>query len=369
MITEIRCSSLARPMSCAGFTALENLPVQPTNAAAEEGTACAELLERTLLGMDIPAQARNGVYFDKEMHFYLKDVVKNVRDASFGSQIFCEQRIDWQTRSGIWIKGTLDVSFDDTKDTLYIDDLKYGYGIVEVKRNWQLIGYAIGEVIRRKKAYTWIVMRVQQPRPHHEDGPLREWRVSYTELLGLKEEIEARMEMLAAGAKDFQTGKHCKYCPATGEACPAFNRLFYRGLEVATQFVQDSINDQELALQLDQANRAQEAIKIKLDSLKELAISRIKGGKVLPGYVVEASYGDRKWKPVVSPKVVKELTGVDIVEEIMLSPAKAEKAGVPKDFVAQLVDRHFIGSKLVQKDAGAIGDKIFGTQQPTKGAV
>lgn len=367
MITEIRCSALARPMACAGFTALENLPVQPTNAAAEEGTACAELLERTLMGMDIPAQARNGVYFDREMKFYLKDVVANIQAKAMGAQVFAEQRIDWQTRSGIWIKGTLDTAFDDTQDTLYIDDLKYGWGIVEVKRNWQLIGYAIGELIRRKKAYPWIVMRIHQPRPHHEDGPTREWRISYAELLLLKEEIEQRMEILAAGVKDFQTGKHCKYCPASGEACPAFNRLFYRGLEVATAFVQDSITDQELGLQLDQANRAQEAIKIKMDSLKELAISRIKGGKILPGYVIESSYGDRKWKPVVSPEVVKNLTGIDIVEQVMLSPAKAEKAGVPKDFVAQLVDRYFLGPKLVQKDAGAIGDKIFGTQQPTRG--
>lgn len=365
MITEVRCSQLAKPMVCAGFMSLENLPESESNEAAKEGTAYGELVTLLAKGAVIPTQASNGVYFDDDMKFYAPQTVEEV-NGNRQSEVLCEQRIDWQTRSGIWIRGSYDRSFV-REGNLYIDDDKYGWGIVEVKRNWQLIGYAIGEVLRRGVAFPKIILRINQPRPHHEDGSTRAWVLTYAELLELKEEIEARMDQLYNGAKDFQTGKQCKYCPGAGEACPAFNRLFYRSLEVAYEFTQDSINEQELAKQLDQVARANEVLKIKADSLKELAVSRIKNGKVIPGYVTENNYGDRTWKPGYSPKTFEVLTGKRITKEVMLSPAQAEKMGVPKDFVAKLVDRRFIGQKLVAKDASKIGDQIFGDPNKLKG--
>ena len=48
----------------------------------------------------------------------------------------------------------------------------------------------------------------------------------------------------------------------------------------------------------------------------------------------------------------------------MLSPAKAEKAGVPKEFVNSLVDRRFLGQKIVKKDGSDVGNKIFGKNKP-----
>src|SRR5207253_5531368 len=141
-----------------------------------------------------------------------------------------EVRIDWMTKSGIWIRGQYDAAYVDKQGRLCIDDLKYGWGIVEVEENWQIIGYAIGEVIRRGQAFEWIVFRIAQPRPHHEDGPIREWVISYSQLLELKERIEVRMQQLADGLKTFQTSDKCKYCKGVAEACPAFSRLFYRAL-------------------------------------------------------------------------------------------------------------------------------------------
>lgn len=362
MITEIRCSGLARPMVCAGYLSFENLPVNEENEAAREGTAAGEYLARILLQQPIGDQASNGVYFDNDMKFYLHPIAEEIFSNVQG-EIRCEQRIDWQTRSGIHIRGQYDISF--VRDgRLYIDDLKYGWGLVEVQSNWQLLGYAIGEVIRRGIAFEEIVLRVHQPRPHHEDGSTREWRLSYVELLSYKEKIESRMDQLASGFNELQTGKQCKYCPASPEACPAFNRLFYRALEVSTEFVQDSISDDEISRQLDQILRANEVLKIKLGSLQDLAITRIKNGKLIPNYLTENNYGHRKWKGGISPEVIEQLTGKKVVEQVMLSPAKAEKVGVPKDFVKALTEQHFIGQKLVRKDSSLLGDAIFGKGAP-----
>lgn len=363
-VTVIRCSGLSRPMTCAGSLFFENLPEQETNVAASEGTAAGEYLEHLLVGDDepIPTHAKNGVAFDADMKFYAGQVAEEIKSKAW-SRVLCEQSIDWQTRSGIWIKGQYDASYvHDGK--LYIDDLKYGWVHVEVKENWQLLGYAIGEVIRRGEAFERIVLRIHQPRPHHEDGPTREWEITYDQLLTYKEQIETRMDQIAGGFAELVTSKKCKYCPAAPSACTAFNRSVFHGIDYTlSHFQQDNIDDKEISFQLDLLDRVTEVLKIKTDSIKQLAVSRMKGGAIIPGYMCEESYGDRKWKKEISPAVIETITGIKIVETIMLSPAKAEKLGVSKELVKGFVDRHFLGQKLVKKDANKLGDMIFGKKE------
>lgn len=358
MNLEIHCSSLARPMVCAGFMSFTNLPEQETTAPAMEGTAAGEYFAHLLQARPPGPQASNGVSFDDDMKFFLVPLAQDIVNRT-ETEVLCEQKCDWQTRSGIWIRGQSDAVYV-SNGKLYVDDLKYGWGLVEVKDNWQVIGYAIGEVIRRNEAFDSIVMRILQPRPHHEDGIIREWEISYSELLELKEKIETRMEQIASGFKELVTGPKCKYCPAAARHCPALNKAFYRGVEVAHEFTEDNIDEKELSFQLDLIARVSEILKIKSDSLQQLAVDRIKNGKVIPNYVSESRYGDRKWKDGVSPESIKMLTGKDILTTEMLSPAKAEKLGVPKAVVAELVDRHFIGAKLTRRDHNELGNKIFG---------
>lgn len=349
-------------MTCAGSLRFEDLPEQETNDAAKEGTAAGELLAHLLLGTPVPTHATNGVPFDDDMKFFVQEPFKDIISKS--REILCETPINWTTRSGIVIKGSYDVSFTHN-NTLYIDDLKYGWGIVDVKENWQLLGYAIGEVIRRQQSFARIVMRIHQPRPHHEDGPTREWVISYEQLLDYKEQIEDRMDQINAGLSELVTGPKCKYCPAAANsACTAFNRAVFHGVDyILSEFKQDSINDKEISFQLEMFDRIAEIMKIKKGSLEQLAVSRIKSGSIIPNYMAEASYGDRKWKPGISPKVIETLTGIKIVESTMLSPAKAEKLGVPKELIKTYVDRHFIGQKLVRKDSSELGNKIFGKKE------
>lgn len=352
-------------MVCAGFMYLD-VEEPEAGEPAREGTACGELLERKLTGVPLGVSASNGVYFNDDMHFYTTPIAEDMLNRA-KTPVLCETRIDWQTRSGIWIRGQYDAAFVDDRGYLCIEDLKYGWGIVEVKENWQLLGYAIGEVIRRGQGFTHISLKIHQPRPHHEDGSTREWLITYSQLIEYKEKIEARMQELANGRKDFQTSDKCKYCKGAAEACPAFSRLFYRALEVSTEFVQDSLTDQEIAQQLDHVKRAEEVIKIKKDSLVELGVSRIKKGRIIPNYAMVQSHGHRAWKPGVSPDSIKALTGRNVIEETFMSPAKAEKLGVKKELLSQLTVTPFTGMKLEKKNATDIGNKIFGNTNPIGG--
>lgn len=356
---EIRCSNLARPMICAG-SLFFNLPPEPETQAAKEGTAAGELLRLMLEKKPIPDRASNDVYFDSDMKFFITPIAEDIANEA-ESEVLCETRIDWQTRSGIIIRGQYDVCYVK-QGKLHVEDLKYGWGPVEVFENWQLIGYAIGEVIRRGQAMD-IVFRIRQPRPHHEDGPKRTWELPYSKLLEFKERIEQRMEMITAGHKDLVTSPKCKYCPAA-VACPAFNKAFYRGVEVVHEFLQDDISDQELSFQLDLIGRIAELVKIKQDSITTLATDRIKAGKIIPNYSTVENYGNRSWKDGVKPETIKTLTGIDVIKQEMVSPAQAEQLGIDKKFVNALVDRKFLGLKLKRVDGAALGNKIFGNTKP-----
>jgi hypothetical protein len=362
---EIRCSKLARPMVCAGYVYLDTVELEGGDAA-KEGTAAGEYLQLLLEGKPLGTQATNGINFDEDMKFYTTPIFEDIMNRAVGP-VLCETRIDWQTRSGIWIRGSYDAAFVDNRGYLCIEDLKYGWGIVEVKENWQIIGYAIGEIIRRGQAFEYVSFKIHQPRPHHEDGSTREWLISYSELLEYKEKIEKRMEEIANGRKDFQTSDKCKYCKGAAEACPAFSRLFYRALEVSMEFVQDSLTNEEVAKQLDLVKRAEEVIKIKSDSLVQLGNERIKTGGIIPGYIQDPQMSNREWKTGISPEAIKSMTGKDIIEKTMMSPAKAEKLGIPKELVKQLASSRITGMKLKKKNGSDVGNKIFGNTNPVGG--
>jgi hypothetical protein len=354
-------------MTCAGSLFLTDLPVEEENPAAREGTAAGEYLQHLLEGNpNIPTHAKNGVPFDSDMKFHVTPIAEEILAEQFQQEdpkVRCEQRIDWRTRSGITIRGSYDISFVKNGN-LHVEDLKYGWGIVEVKENWQLLGYAIGEVMRRGAAFPKIILKIRQPRPHHEDGPTRELVLTYPELLAIKERIELRMIEIAEGDKRFVTSPKCRYCPGAAEKCTAMNNAFYRGVEVIHEFMQDNITERELANQLDLIGRVSEVLKIKSDSLTALAVNRIKEGKLIPGYITDESYSDRKWNSDVNPDMIKALTGKDIIKKEMLSPAQAEKLGISKEFVNSLVTRHFLGMKIKRGDVSKKANKIFGTEAP-----
>lgn len=360
-IEKVKSSKLSRVMECAGSLHFKDLPKSPDSEVAKEGTAFGEMVERRLMDMEIPTHARNDYPFDADMEFYSRDILQQVEDTT-DSEILCEQRIDWQTRSGIWIKGASDISFttrSQDETVLYVDDVKYGWALVEPEDNWQLISYAIGEVIRTKQTYDKIVMRIHQPRPHHEDGPTREWCISYAELLELKEVIELRMMELSEGMDDLVTSGNCRYCPAAA-SCPAASKAYFRGIDIIHDFVQDDISDEELSFQLDLYNRMKEIFKVRKDSLEQLAVDRLNNNRLIPNYSTKQSFGNRAWQKGIDADYIKMMTGKDVTKVAMLSPAQAEKAGVNKKLVEQLTKRFEKAPKLARVDTTKLGDEIFG---------
>ena len=365
-VREIRCSSLDRYMKCPGFAQMTDTLPNLSNPAAEEGTAAGELLQAMLeqrsLKPNVSSVAKNGVRFDSDMYFHLTPIAQEILAKNV--MVSCEERVDWVPAQGIAIRGQFDIQYL-IGDTLYIEDLKYGWKIVDVKENWQLLGYAIGKVLQLAERPKYIQFTIHQPRPHHEEGRSRVWKIDLDSTMeGLAyyyNEICAVMTEIANGSRELITGSHCKYCPAAANRCPAISRSMYNGIaEVMYDFKQDDLTEAEIAEQLRLLEDVASLVKIKQDSLNDLACSLSKDGKSIPGYGLEEKFGDRSWKSDVTPEAIEVLTGLTIVEKVIMSPAKAEKLGVDKKLVKDLVERKHLGFKLTKKDYTRDAEKAFG---------
>ncbi len=373
-ITALYPSNLARVMTCAGSVHLERLKDED-RTKRDEGEVAGELLQFMVQneGKELPVRSKDGQPFDDDMQLFAARSAENILAIprmliladGHSSAINCEVPINWQTRSGIWINGRYDVSFAGVDNTLYMDDYKYGHTITEVERNWQLIAYAIGEIIRLGRAFEHIVLRIHQPRAHHHAGTIRDWKITYSELLDYKEQIEKRCEELAAGERGLQTSENCKYCDAA-HGCPAFNKAYHRGIDYAHEYLQDGIDDDELGYQLDLVQRVDDLVKTRKKSLELLAITRINNGKKIAGWDTETTLGNRQWRPGISAEAIKMLTNKDVMTHEMCSPAQAEKMKIPQALIDQITIRKMGAPKLKRSDK-ALGNKIFGNKEITNG--
>lgn len=367
MIKEIRCSQLHRPMNCIGFLSLENLHEEEAGQPAKDGTACGELLSEMIRqrtpNPKFGPYATNGVFLDQDMWFYARSTYAEILSGAKGSLVETEERIDWMTQAGVTIRGQFDISYG-VADTLFVEDLKCGWGIVDVKENWQLIGYAIGQCFRLYQKHQWlpktIVFKIHQPRPYHPDGRIRTWGISFEELMQYKDQIEQRMLAYVNGDKTLQTSqKSCKYCPGL-TSCPAMHKSVYKSVDVALTDWEDKVmSNEDVSFELGLLTRASEMIELKLKSLTQLATHRLGNGQIIPGYAYESELGDRKWHDNVTVDVIKAMSGKDITRTDMLSPNQAEKAGVPRKLVAQLTSRSQKGLKLVKKNVEEEANKIL----------
>lgn len=280
--------------------------------------------------------------------------VESIR--SRGNPVQAEKVTDWViTNGGITngrINGRADV-VSSSLDTLYIDDLKYGWKPIDPAGNWTLISHAIAESLLA--TYDWFVFTIHQPRPYHPDGPIRSFKISRAALLDLRAEIHRKFSRLTDTLTTSPT--NCYKC-AAASICPALRLASMSALDIISEGFDDSLSAEELSYELDLMNRATEIIKVRKNALDELAQAKISSGKHLINYEMTPTLGNRKWKPEITAEIIQALTGVDVSDRGMISPAAAERAGISKDVVNLFCDRPS-GFKLARVDLQKSAARIF----------
>lgn len=199
----------------------EKFGVAPSSAAADEGTRAHERMEAFLQAHPNLANAPTSPktpkwlegFGDEDHDEDLLPVLEWI-EAQPG-KLYSETRVDFGEAHGfVGLGGTVDLVFDEP-DRLTIADLKFGRGLVEVKRNPQLMTYLAGarDLFGSRSSYRLVIL---QPRAWHPDGIIREYTVSHSEFTVFVDEMLTAIEANYNGG-ECDPGDHCRnYCPALG---------------------------------------------------------------------------------------------------------------------------------------------------------
>ena len=359
------------PSGCRGYVAMAAAYAEDGDSEpAREGTATHEIVAAMIAahsraGIDYPTAdlvvgrpASNGVIFDADMYdaadLYAKDVV-NVMYSSGVMTPGVEQRV---TAAAIHelSAGTPDCFiYDAHRRTLYIWDLKYGFGVVDVFENWQLINYYAG--IKQTLGINGIddqsltvKFRIVQPRAFHRDGPIREWLTTGAALRPLVNQLHhGAHEALAPNAAT-RSGAHCRYCPARTH-CTAAIEAGVSLYEAAGLPLPVEMSPTAVAAQYTITVRAAAHLKSMAAGLEEQIKSMIRRGVNVPGYLAQTGYGRERWAaPAADVIKLGDMLNIDLRTGDAVTPAQAKKLGVQPDVIAAYSERPASGVSIVADD-------------------
>lgn len=296
-----------------------------------------------------PTKAPNGVYITSDMIGHIKSYLSVLEcgemeiETSFGTDAF---RINARADHVCWNPITA---------TLFVDDFKYGWSPVNPENNWTLIAHAIGSCIFRQIQPKQIHLTIHQPHPYHPDGKTRTWIIDYPTLMEKYSEI---IERLSNPTDLLTTNPHCRRCHALA-TCPAAREASYNAIDASSLAFDDNLTNTEISCELKLLEQACTTIENRLEALRNLGSHKVKDGEVIEGYGLDKRYGNRKWKPEITPDMLKALTGQNLVKPGLVSPAEAERKNVHPSILEHFTDRPLIGTKFVRVDTQKRAERLL----------
>jgi hypothetical protein len=323
------------------------VPEEAPGDPAREGTCAAWVAEMVLTGEARQASDMigrnhlNGWLVEPDMTHRIQKYVDLVR--SYGGTVHTERKVELNHQ----IKGTPDAYAILAADgMLHVDDLKYGYGIVEPYRNPQVSIYA-GAILRyltaRGVVIRQVVIGIYQPRAWHPAGIHRTWTVTPEALMSYVHEIEAAGDRAQAADPVAVPGAHCEYCPAAG-TCPATTAANYRVYDMLCASQQRHMSATELAEELRFLAEADDMLKGRIRALHAEAKARIERAEHIPGWHMEQGVGHRRFK--VSAAAIRAMTGINPEVPKMVTPSELERMGANPAIVARMVETPRLAPQL-----------------------
>lgn len=352
----ITATQLPRFLKCGGY---DNLLVDPLplkeNKTRDEGNDAHWAIEQVIKnGMTvdelIDRQAPNGTYIDNEMIANLTPYLQECQGAEI------EKDVSFNI-GNIRIRARVDC-VKETKDTIYISDLKYGWSIVEPYDNWTMAAYALGAVNNTDKK---VILKIYQPRPFHKDGSIRTCELSQADIARLWENLNHLLEQ-ALESKKLNTGDHCKNCNKAYD-CPALLYSSYNAIDSSTQVYNNDLTNEQLSSTLDEIETAINRLQNIYDSYVDDATNRIIKGQIVKNRFVDQTTSNLTWNDGISPEFLKSVTACENVEKkTLITPTQAIKLGISEKLVKLFSSRKKSGLKLIKSDTNKRASKIFKTE-------
>ena len=353
-------SSAGQWVHCTGMVEMvKDIPDSVSDSAIEGDTAhwlAAQLIGNQALKDSevIGVTAPTGHIIDKDMFDYIAPYARDVYNEAGLNFVHVEESVKIPAVHAE-AHGTPDSWYFNTVDNiLFVWDLKYGWGIVEVYENWQLIMYVIGILARLSLqgdiSNITVKMRLVQPRPYHEDGAIREWSIPAAKMVPYVNRLNAAAHEALGGNAKLTSGSHCRYCLARA-TCPADRHASMNAIDVAGIPTGHDILNYDY--ELDVLARAKEVIVQRHDALEEHVKELIKNGTPVPGRSITSVPGrGSTWiKPVEEIITLGNIYRIDLKKPLAtLTPTQAIKAGIPKEMIDGYSQHKPSGLKLVKDD-------------------
>jgi hypothetical protein len=327
------------------------------NDAAEEGTAAAWAAECVINGdastiTDMVGRVhKNGVEIDPDMDRHLTGYVALARsriDAK--AEVYGEVAV----APGIMIAGTSDLQSWSSPQDFHIDDLKYGYKIIE-PTTLQVAAYALLAYARGVRAERWH-LGIYQPRAVHHAGIYRTATFTLAQIEAQVSALWSAAQQIATGDRTARPGPQCANCLGAAK-CEALTHSVYSTWQPLQSRTYTDPTPQQLADELAMLRRMEELIDARLAAVEAETQQRLNAGKFVPGWAMMPRKGQRKFKYPAT--IIEALTGVDPSTKGVCTPAELERRGADPAVVARLSETPTVGYKLAPYDNRAIG-ALFG---------
>lgn len=379
MTRTFHASELPRVMACHGSPGLvDQAPKRADTRTedAQEGEAFHHFSAELFLKrpVNVGDRAPNGYLCNADMLADARDYVALFDDGRLELQVETPAHWSYPHGEGLAVfnvRGRSDLRmFNEAARTLAVVDAKYGFRYVEPD-TWQNVSYAIEFMLAlgpRAAHVDKVVLGIYQPRIGGE--PFRYVELTTDELYDKYQELT---RVLSTHSDGLTTGPHCRHCPAA-LGCEAHRRATYNSVDVAlasNTYAQPA--DTMLRNEIDNLDRAAEAIKQRKALLEDAAKSALRAGREVPGLSTEQQKGNRAWRDDVDVAALREFgrtNQVSLLDEVSVTPAEAERrlkaAGREPELVGALVHRPDRGFKLVKRDRAEAAAAAFGDAPPPR---
>lgn len=332
MFPLIRPSGADRLIKCSGsLAASANAPEwadeYDDTTARDEGTACHWLGERVCLDDEIVTvgdKAPNGIATDADMFdaaFLYRDTLRG-----WGLPVYLERPVAVPQLP--YTAGTPDAfAWDATNRIIYLADLKYGYRLVDVWPNWQLLCYMLGIADWLGQDWRTVTfnLTIVQPRRFHEAGPVRSAIVggSDEQMAVMVEALRIAINEAMAPNAPLLPGPHCRHCPGRAR-CTALQNAVADRVYVDSHDLTFPQAEQELAY----LERHAVLLDAYISGLRAQVEHGLRGGAVSQRYELSRRAGRLAWDAGSADKVrtLARLMGVTVDKPAeLITPTQAVK--------------------------------------------
>lgn len=275
-------------MACPGSPGIESQYPDTRRKEAGEGKLAHTASAAILVGRE----PETLITLDPDMMAHIMSYVRHCRMLSVFGDSHVEEKF-----SGHYFNGIIDFwSFNPNDETLYIRDLKYGFGWVEVFLNWQLLAYAMLILSAPAPAVKKVNLGIFQPRANHPQGPNRTWTITMEELEAYRDQMNRTLQAIYAGV-DVKTvsGPHCRYCKGLIR-CHGADAAVAFAIDVALTPGHAEPTPEQVATDLAILGRALKLLENKKAALEQSAVEQIRQGTLIPGWEVGRTPGAAAWK-------------------------------------------------------------------------